>query len=345
MGLLLLVLSIAVGVLLLAALIVLGRRWWMRRRRILLEDALKQICAARHEGRSTTPSEIAGRLGLSPSAMLQLTEALESAGLVRSRSGLLELTPTGEELGLHVLRGHRLWESYLAADGQIALDRVHDAAERAEHRLAADELQALADHLGHPHTDPHGDVIPTPAGKVPLQQRIPLTDWPPGRLAVVVHLEDEPRQALTEALRAGLRPGTVLRVVTRSAEAVVCETSAGRRSLAPAVAASIDVRSAVDGEDLGNPPATLAGLPLGEQAEVIALSERCTGLGRRRLLDLGFTAGARVKAVLANLEDAAHAYEIRGTLIALRREQAEQVLIRPLMARGPQGGDGRQVAS
>jgi Fe2+ transport system protein FeoA len=36
--------------------------------------------------------------------------------------------------------------------------------------------------------------------------------------------------------------------------------------------------------------------------------------------------------VLANLEDAAHAYEIRGTTIALRKEQAEQVLIHPLVA-------------
>jgi DtxR family Mn-dependent transcriptional regulator len=338
-------LVVAVGALLLIGLVFLGRRWRLRRRRILWEDALKQICSAVHEGRPLTHSEIAGRLGLSPSAMRRLVRGLESAGLARSQAGVLKPTETGERLGLHVLRGHRLWESYLAADGQIALDRVHDAAERAEHRLAVGELQALADHLGHPRTDPHGDVIPTAAGKVPAQPRTPLTNWPPGPLAVVVHLEDEPQQALTEALRAGLGPGMVLRVVTRNAEAVVCETSAGRRSLAPAVAASIDVRPAVDGEDLGKPPATLAGLPLGEEAEVIALSERCRGLGRRRLLDLGFTAGARVKAVLANLEDAAHAYEIRGTLIALRKEQAEQVLIRPLIARGLQSGDRRQVAS
>jgi DtxR family Mn-dependent transcriptional regulator len=345
MALFLYSLAFAVGVLLLGGLVVLGRRWRLTRRRILWEDALKQICSAEHEGRPVTPLEIAGRLGLSASAALRLVRGLESAGLVRSQAGVLKLTKTGERFGLHVLRGHRLWESYLAADGQIPLDRVHDAAERAEHRLTPDDLEALADHLGHPRTDPHGDVIPTAAGELPSQEHTSLTDWPPGRLAVVVHVEDEPRQALTEALRAGLRPGTVLRLVTRTAEAVVCETSAGRRSLAPAVAASIDVRSAVDGEDLGKPAATLAGLSLGEQAEVIALSERCTGLGRRRLLDLGFTAGARVKAVLANLEDATHAYEIRGTMIALRKEQAEQVLIRPSTACEPPTGEHRQVAS
>jgi DtxR family Mn-dependent transcriptional regulator len=345
MALLLYSVAVAVGVLPLIGLIVLVQRWRLRRRRILWEDALKQICSAEHEGRPVTPSEMAGRLGLSPSATLGLVGALESAGLVPSQAGVLKSTEAGARLGLHVLRGHRLWESYLAADGRIALDRVHGPAERAEHRLAPDELEALADHLGHPRTDPHGDVIPTASGSLPVQERMPLTDWPPGWLAVVVHVEDEPRQALTEALRAGLRPGTVLRVVTRNAEAVVCETSAGRHSFAPAVAASIDLRPAVDGEDLREPPATLAALPLGEQAEVIALSERCTGLGRRRLLDLGFTAGARVKAVLSNLENADHAYEIRGTMIALRKEQAEQVLIHRLTARGAQSDSHRQVAS
>jgi DtxR family Mn-dependent transcriptional regulator len=134
---------------------------------------------------------------------------------------------------------------------------------------------------------------------------------------------------LQVALRAGLQPGTVLRVVARDDKAITCETSAGRCALSPAVAGGVDVRAAADGEQLKPPGVTLATLPLGDEAEVVALSDRCTGLSRRRLLDLGFTAGASVKAVLANLEDAAHAYEVRGTLIALRKEQAEQVLIRP----------------
>jgi len=115
---LLAILGLAAGLLLLVGAIALGRRWRLHRRRILFENALKQICGARHEGRSLTPSEIAGRLGLSPEAMLHLAQALESAGLVRSRAGRLELTETGERLGLHVLRGHRLWERYLSGDGR-----------------------------------------------------------------------------------------------------------------------------------------------------------------------------------------------------------------------------------
>jgi DtxR family Mn-dependent transcriptional regulator len=294
-----------------------------------------------HEGRTVTCAELAGRLGFSPAAALRLAQDLEATGYLRSRAGVLELTEAGEQLGRHVLRGHRLWERYLSDDGQLPLDRLHDAAERAEHRLAAGELEELADHLGHPRTDPHGDLIPTATGGPQPRERTPLPDWPPGRLAVVVHVEDEPRQVLTDALRAGLRPGTVLRLVARDAKAVICETSAGRCTIAPTVAASIDVRAAVNGEELGKPVATLAGLRLGEHAEVVGLSERCTGLGRRRLLDLGFTAGARVRAVLANLDDTAHAYEVRGTMIALRQEQAEQVLTRLVAQRRDPGSDSR----
>jgi len=322
------------GILLLGGLIVLGRRLFLLRRRVLWENALKQICTAKHEGRPTTASEIAGRLRLSMSAMLRLAQALESAGLVQSHSGFLHLTPTGEQLGLRILRGHRLWEHYLSGDVRVPLEQLHRAAERAEHRLTTDEISALADHLGHPRTDPHGDVIPTAGGEFLPQERTPLTDWPAHRLAVVVHVEDEPQEGLRDAILAGLQPGTMLRVIGRDANVITCETSIGRCAVSPAVAANIDVRPATESEQLAKPWPSLAALPLGERAEVVALSDRCTGLSRRRLLDLGFTAGAMVRAVLANLEDAAHAYEIRGSVIALRKEQAEQVLVRPVVAEG-----------
>jgi DtxR family Mn-dependent transcriptional regulator len=161
------------------------------------------------------------------------------------------------------------------------------------------------------------------------EERVPLTDWPCDRLAVVVHVEDEPPEALAEVLRAGLRPGKVLRIVERGDTLIAFETGDGRHSLAPAVAAQVHVRRAGGGEDLAKPRVTLAELSLGEQADVVALAEDCRGLRRRRLLDLGFTPGARVEAVLASAGGTALAFRIRGTLVALRREQAEQVLIEP----------------
>jgi DtxR family Mn-dependent transcriptional regulator len=327
-----LAIGLAFGLGLLAWLTLLGWRWWHWRRQVMWEDAVKQIYSARQEGRSLTMVELAGRLGRSTGAMLRLTRELEATGLVCCRAGLLELTERGESLGLHVLRGHRLWERYLADEAQLSLDRLHAPAERAEHRLIQDDLTAIDDHLGHPRTDPHGDLIPAASGAVPSQERVPLTDWPPDRLGVVVHIEDEPPRVLNEALGAGLRPGTVLRVLDRDATAVTYETAGGRYALAPVIAAHLHVRRASEEGMFGKPPATLAELPLGEQAEVLALSEHCRGLRRRRLLDLGFTPGARVQAVLASAGDSAHAYRIRGTIVALRQEQAAQVLVQPEVA-------------
>jgi DtxR family Mn-dependent transcriptional regulator len=300
-----------------------------RRRQVLFEDALKQIWGARQEGRPLTSSELGGRLGLSPRRTLNLIQGLESAGYVRSHAGALELTEAGEQLGLHVLRGHRLWERYLSDEMQRPLAALHGEAERAEHRLTPEDVEALADHLGHPRFDPHGDVIPPAAGPVPEQPSTPLTDWPRERPARIVHVEDEPAASFAEALGAGLVPGAVVCVTAKDASGITVETAGGPRTVSPAVAARIDVREASEREVHRPPPVTLAMLPTGGAAEVAGLRDGCTGLMRRRLLDLGFTPGAEVAATLANVGAEARAYEIRGTVIALRRDQADQIVIRP----------------
>jgi DtxR family Mn-dependent transcriptional regulator len=317
---------VAAAALGLFGLIRLGRRLRRRHRQVQYEDMLKQVCSARQEGRAATVSEIGGRLGLAPKATLALVQELEAAGFLRSAGGVLEPTEKGERLGLQVLRAHRFWERYLSDEAQEPLERLHDLAERAEHRLGADQIEALADHLGHP------------------RERTPLTDWPRGRPAVVVHVEDEPGEGLREALRAGLYPGTVLRIVEKGTREITVDTGEGPHGIAPAVAAQIEVRDAPEGEEPGAAPATLAGLRIGGEAEVTGLRKGCSGLMRRRLLDLGFTPGTRIVAVLSNAGDEAHAYRIRDTLIALRQEQAEQVLIGPLgSGEGPEQPDGRAM--
>ena len=67
----------------------------------------------------------------------------------------------GRRLALEVLRHHRLLETFLATSLGVPWDRVHDEAEVLEHVLS-EELEALiADKLGHPTHDPHGDPIPS----------------------------------------------------------------------------------------------------------------------------------------------------------------------------------------
>jgi len=62
--------------------------------------------------------------------------------------------------------------------------------------------------------------------------------------------------------------------------------------------------------------------------EIVALDERCQGFTRRRFLDLGLTPGTRIAPELANAFGEPRAYRVRGTLIALRNDQADMIWVR-----------------
>ena len=97
--------------------------------------------------------------------------------------------------------------------------------------------------------------------------------------------------------------------------------------LAPAVAANVFL-AATDASLAHTGVVRLSDLSKNDRAEVVGLDDACQGFSRRRLMDLGFTEGARVRPMLQTFAGDPRAYEIRGTLVALRREQASQVLVR-----------------
>lgn len=66
----------------------------------------------------------------------------------------------------------------------------------------------------------------------------------------------------------------------------------------------------------------------GERAEIVwVISEPPMSL---RLEELGFTAAALVTCVMKGRRDRMSAYQIQGTVIALRPQNAREVLVRPL---------------
>lgn len=66
-------------------------------------------------------------------------------------------------------------------------------------------------------------------------------------------------------------------------------------------------------------------LPLGKKATISQL--KLTGDMRRRLLDLGFIPGTKVQCLYRSPLGDPTAYFIRGTVIALRREDAGQIIV------------------
>jgi ferrous iron transport protein A len=70
---------------------------------------------------------------------------------------------------------------------------------------------------------------------------------------------------------------------------------------------------------------TLDHLTLGQSSRVTALL--CTGLTRRRLMDLGILPGTQITAELRSPLGDPIAYRVRGALIALRHTQAAEIEI------------------
>lgn len=317
--------------------VALIRKRQLARARERTENALKHLLRQATDGHTASFASLQGVLRMGDRRLMALTQRLEREGLVRSEGAQFQLTSRGERVALHVLRAHRLWELYLADELGVPIDRVHEQAERAEHGLSKAQLDRLSASMGHPEHDPHGDPIPLGDGSVPESPGTPLAAWPlstPGR---IVHLEDEPPLAYAQLSAEGLRLGQIIRVIDRSPTRVVLSDGENEYRLAPVVAANIHV-GAVTVEPVttawreGVMP--LTGLPSGASAEVVTLDPAFRGFARRRLLDLGFTPGARIRSDLAPFAGDPRAYRLRGTTIALRREQSDRVLVRPL-ARSP----------
>lgn len=305
-------------------------RWRKAREREQMEDALKHLFDREQQGRRASPESLSGALGLSPAKVLPLVARMESQGLVQTRGTQLELTPEGERWALHVVRAHRLWERYLADEARMPLPDVHREAHRREHTLSESELDELEAALGHPRRDPHGDPIPSGDGGLPAGKVVPLTAWQVDRPARIVHLEDEPDLAYRQILAAGLHLGQKIRLLEVTPERYVLTDGENEYRLAPAVAANIFVEPPAEGEMLSVAAVPLTQLKSHQPAEIIAIDESVQGFTRRRFLDLGLTPGASISPELANFFGDPRAYRVRGTLIALRNEQAEKIWVRPL---------------
>lgn len=141
-------------------------------------------------------------------------------------------------------------------------------------------------------------------------------------------MEDEPEVIFKEIVAENLRPGTRVWVLERRPEYLIISDGQVEHRLTPVVAANIHVAKAIEGPSQPVELTRLADLADGEEAEVAALDPGCRGFSRRRLLDLGLTPGARVRVELSPAFGDPRAVRVRGSVIALRREQAAQVWVR-----------------
>ena len=126
-----------------------------------IQHYLRGVYKLGASGNRVSTTALARDMGVSPASASAMVKKLAALGLVSHAPYRgVSLTPAGEQVALEVIRHHRLLELYLAETLGIAVDDVHDEADRLEHALS-DELEERIDKaLGFPTHDPHGDPIP-----------------------------------------------------------------------------------------------------------------------------------------------------------------------------------------
>jgi len=307
-----------------------GLFWkWLRAfradERVRIEDSLKHLYDCEYHGHSCTLPSLAGALGLRQGQAAELLGRLQQLELIVPVAAGYRLTSAGRRDALRVIRIHRLWERYLSDETGVPAREWHRLAEIEEHRTTPEDAERLAERMGHPRYDPHGDPIPTASGEIGPRRGRPLTEFAEGRLAWIVHVEDEPENVYAQLLATGLHPGMWIRVLESSPRLIRIEADTDEHLLAPAVAANVWVEALPETEHLERPFERMSALRVGERAKVLGISAQCRGAERRRMLDLGLVPGTVVSAELRSPSGDPTGYRIRGSVIALRREQADLI--------------------
>ena len=305
-------------------------RWQQLRRmsgRILVEDALKHLYECEYRRQVPTVESLSGALAISGNQAVEVLARVEILGLSKSAGGDLRLTPEGRDHALHIIRVHRLWEHHLAEETGVAQAKWHSEAENREYDLSPDEADLLSAQMGHPVYDPHGDPIPTAAGDIAPRHGRPFTALPAGELATIVHIEDEPGDVDAQLINEGIHLGMHVEVIQVVPEHIRFLADGDEHVLAPVVAANVFVAPLPKEGEMEGPFETLAFLKPRESGQVLRISQACRGLERRRLMDLGVVPDTVIEAEMRSPSGDPTAYRIRGAIIALRREQADQIYI------------------
>ena len=131
-----------------------------RKQHFQTEDILKAHYKLSEQNAQATRTALSQITGLSQSQVQRVLQQTDNQAYwtFSTDNQTTQLTNTGRQQAIELVRAHRLWETYLADQTQITGDPLHEQADLLEHaHELADEIDATLDH---PQTDPHGQPIP-----------------------------------------------------------------------------------------------------------------------------------------------------------------------------------------
>ena len=181
-----------------------------------VEDYLKVIYRLSQDGQPATTTAIAQALALAPPSVSGMVRRLAEQGLLaHEKYRGVALTEAGRRAALRTIRRHRVLESYLVARLGYTWDTVHDEAERLEHAVSDELVARMAEALGHPTTDPHGDPIPDAEGHLTEEALVRLDAVPAGTLVEIRRVDICAAERLRYLGGLGVMPGAQVMVLGR----------------------------------------------------------------------------------------------------------------------------------
>ena len=211
-----------------------------------MEDYLKAVhqlaeAAGSPDGAVSTQA-LAERLGVATASVTGMVKRLDGLRLLEHAPYRgVRLTPRGSAVALEVLRHHRLLELFLVEQLGMPWEEVHAEADRLEHHISEGLEDRIAEKLGQPRHDPHGDPIPDRDGTIDEVPAAPLADLAGGASGVVCRVSDRKPQLLQYLAERGLRPGATVDVVEtdRLGGVMTVEVEGARHVLALTTAAGV----------------------------------------------------------------------------------------------------------
>src|SRR5690625_5013086 len=207
------------------------------------QDYLKAIwLAGEWSDDQITATIIAQRAGVTLSTTSDALRRLRRSGLIdHAPYGSIELTETGRAHAVDMLRRQRLIETFLVQALGYTWDQVHDEAEVLEHAVSDFMIDKIAEHLGHPSRDPHGDPIPSADGRVEQLTAIPLTELGFEVSAVVERISDDDPELLQYFASHGVAHGTQIELAKGApfSDTVTLVAPEARLTLGPAAVEAV----------------------------------------------------------------------------------------------------------
>ena len=181
------------------------------------EDYLKAILHWNEQGQTASTQTLAQYFGVKPSSVTEMLHRLAQQNLIdyAPYQGA-QLTVVGKSRALKVLRRHRLIETFLARFLGYGWEEVHQEADRLEHAVSAEMEERMAQALGYPERDPHGDPIPSREGVFPPEPGLLRLDMAPAESVQIVQVMSQDPEVLELMTRLELFPGQTFTVLAQS---------------------------------------------------------------------------------------------------------------------------------